>query len=124
MISLLRAIFISNINTAICKIQKRKINRQKQTGWKMLQTTSILQKKFDLFFFQQILEVKQKLPKWLIIPLLSYCQNKDTHIARTCLNIAFKIFAICLNMFLTDLFQSCNIVVSDQMGSNQCSGNN
>ena len=103
--------------------REKSIGRNRLVG-KCYKQLQFYRKSLTFFFFQQILEVKQKLSKWLIIPLLSYCQNKDTHIARTCLNIAFKIFAICLNMFLTDLFQSCNIVVSDQIGSNQCSGNN
>ena len=72
--------------------------------------------------FQQTLQGDTKLPKWLSLALTSLLpKNNETHIPKNyrpiaCLNIMYKLFTSCLNLFLTDHVQSNNIITPEQAG--------
>ena len=72
--------------------------------------------------FQQALQGDTKLPKWLSLALTSLLpKNNETHIPKkykpiAFLNIMYKLFTSCLNLFLTDDVQSNNIFTPEQAG--------
>ena len=72
--------------------------------------------------FQQTLQGDTKLPKWLSFALTSLLpKNNEIHIPKNyrpiaCLNVVYKLFTSCLNLFLTDHVQSNNIITPEQAG--------
>ena len=105
-------------------INKTKINkspgRDKITGFWYKKLTFYRPDLANLF--QQTLQGDTKLPKWLSLALTSLLpKNNETHIPKNyrpiaCLNIMYKLFTSCLNLFLTDHVQSNNIITPEQAG--------
>ena len=117
-------VYSININILNKAINKTKINkspgRDKITGFWYKKLTFYQPDLANLF--QQTLQGDTKLPKWLSLALTSLLpKNNETHIPKNyrpiaCLNIMYKLFTSCLNLFLTDHVQSNNIITPEQAG--------
>ena len=72
--------------------------------------------------FQQTLQGDTKLSKWFSLALTSLLLiNNETHISKNyrpiaCLNIMYKLFTSCLNLFLTNHVHFNNIITPKQAG--------